>query len=58
MMKSLRDDTHWSSLPKTRKWADALLALPEVRDSVIPDFKEKYIGYLKRHGSQAANDVV
>jgi glutathione S-transferase len=57
MMKSLRDDSHWKKLPKTRKWADALLALPEVRDSVIPEFKQKYVEYFKAIGSPAANDV-
>jgi glutathione S-transferase len=58
MMKSLRDDVQWKKFPKTRKWADALLALPEVRDSVIPNFKEKYVSQLKKRNSPAANDIV
>jgi glutathione S-transferase len=56
MMKSLRDDAHWKTLPKTRRWADALLAMPEVRDSVIPDFKQKYAGYLQSKGLATAHD--
>jgi glutathione S-transferase len=58
MMKSLREDPHWNSLPKTRKWADALLQLPEVHDSVIPEFKQKFISYLQRKDSLAVRDIV
>jgi glutathione S-transferase len=58
MMKSIREDAHWKKLPKTRKWADALLQLPEVRDSVIPEFKQKFISYLQRKDSLAVRDIV
>lgn len=58
MMKSLRDDAHWKSLPKTRKWVDTLLGLPEVRDSVIPNFKERMIEHYKKMESPALNDLV
>lgn len=58
MMKSLRDDSHWKSLPKTRKWAEALLLLPEVRNSVIPEFKQKYAAFLKEKGLASAGDVI
>jgi glutathione S-transferase len=58
MMKSMRDDAHWKSLPKTRQWADALLQLPEVRDSVIPEFKQKFISHLQRKDSLAVRDIV
>jgi glutathione S-transferase len=58
MLKPLRDDAHWKQLPKTRKWADALLALPEVRESVIPEFKQKYVSYLKKQESPLANEII
>jgi glutathione S-transferase len=58
MMKSLRDDPHWKVLPKTRKWADAILQRPEVKDSVIPEFKQKYISMLQRRDSLAVRDIV
>jgi glutathione S-transferase len=58
MMKSWRDDAHWKLVPKTRKWADALLALPEVKDSVIPNFKERMKSHYQKMESPAANDLI
>jgi glutathione S-transferase len=58
MMKSWRDDAHWKSLPKTKKWADALLVLPEVRDSVIPNFKERMKAHYQKMELSAANDLI
>jgi glutathione S-transferase len=58
MMKSMRDDLHWKSLPKTRQWADALLQRPEVRDSVIPEFRQKFISHLQRKDSLAVRDII
>jgi glutathione S-transferase len=57
MLKSLREDSHWKSLTKTRQWADALLALPEVRDSVPTDFKQKYVTLLKERNPAAAREL-
>jgi glutathione S-transferase len=57
MMKSFREDPQWKQLPKTRRWADCLLALPEVRESVIPEFKQKFISYLQRKDSLAVRDI-
>ncbi len=58
MMKSIRDASPWKSLPKTRRWAEALLELPEVRDSVAPDFRERYRGYLAARHPAAAADIL
>jgi glutathione S-transferase len=55
-MKSLRDDPTWKNLPKTKRLAQALIELPEVRDSVIPEFYERYRTYLKKHGALMASD--
>jgi glutathione S-transferase len=57
MMRSVRDDSRWQKLPKTLAWANALLELPEVRDSVIPEFRKRYIEVLKKYGSPLADDV-
>jgi len=56
MMRSFRDSAEWKRLPKTRRWADSILALPEVRDSVVPDFKQRYVDYLKKNGSPAVSE--
>lgn len=58
MVKSLKDDSHWKSLPKTHTWAKALLALPEVRDSVIPEFKDRYRALLKKQDAPVADQIV
>lgn len=57
MFKSLRESPHWKKLPKTRCWADSLLKLPEVRDSVIPEFKERYVSYLTKNGSPSVSEL-
>lgn len=44
-------DAHWQKFPKTRAWAQSLVALPEVKNSMIPNFKERYFEYLKSRGS-------
>jgi len=58
MMKSMRNDAHWKTLPKTKKWVDALLALPEVRDSVIPNFKERMIEQYTKMESPMLIDLI
>jgi glutathione S-transferase len=58
MLKPFRDDPEWKKLPKTRKWAEALLALPEVRDSVVPDFKERYVSFLTKREFPIASQIV
>jgi glutathione S-transferase len=58
MIRGLRDSRRWSGLAKTREWANALLARPEVRDSVVPEFREKLAHFLKSHGSPSAGELV
>lgn len=41
----------WRSHAKTRAWAEALLATPEVKESVLKTFDSDYLAYLRRHGS-------
>lgn len=58
MFRSISDDGHWKSLPKTREWAEALLKLPEVRDSVVADFKSRLVSLLGKRESPMAHEVV
>jgi glutathione S-transferase len=37
--------------PKVAAWAERLLALPEVRDSVVDEFEDLYIAALQKNGS-------
>jgi glutathione S-transferase len=39
------------SMPKVTAWAERLLALPEVRESVVDDFEELYLSAMKKNGS-------
>lgn len=57
MMRSLRKHAHWKDIPKTRLWAETLLALPEVQRSVTSDFQEQYLDYLTKLGSPAAHEL-
>ena len=57
MIRSLREDSHWKSLPKARRWADTVLALPEVRESVVPNFKEKFMSFLKERESPLVSEL-
>jgi glutathione S-transferase len=43
----LTQDARWTKLKRVNAWARALEQLPEVRESVVPEFKELYRGYLK-----------
>jgi glutathione S-transferase len=58
LVRPLRDDSRWKSLPKCRAWAEHLLSLPEVQNSVIPEFKAKTQASLKAKQSHWANEVV
>jgi glutathione S-transferase len=57
MIRSIREDSHWKSLPKTRRWADTILALTEVRESVIPNFKERFVSFLKDRESPLLSEL-
>jgi len=43
------------SMPKVNAWAQRLLALPEVRDSVVGEFEDLYISALEKNGSYSLN---
>lgn len=59
MFKPMVQDPHWQSkLPKTRRWAESLVELREVRESVIPEFKQKFASYLKLRGNPWAEQIV
>jgi len=47
----IADDYRWSRMPKVQDWAEALLEVPAVQESVVPDFAEKFVGYCKEVGS-------
>lgn len=47
----LWDSPEWKKLPRTRAWAEALVAMPAVRESVPADFEARYRDSLKRRGS-------
>lgn len=57
LYKPLAADARWEALPKTRRWAEALLALPEVRDSVLADFKTRFAEFARRHKSPWAGEL-
>ena len=40
-----------ATTPKVAAWAERLLALPEVRDSVVDEFEDLYIAALQKSGS-------
>lgn len=40
----------WASMPRTRAWAEVLLQVPAVKESVAADFKDQYVSYVKKAG--------
>jgi glutathione S-transferase len=44
-----------AAMPKVNAWAQRLLALPEVRDSVVDEFEDLYIGIMQKNGSYSLN---
>ena len=40
-----------ASMPKVAAWGERLLALPEVRDSVVDEFEDLYLDAMKKNGS-------
>ena len=44
-----------ATMPKVQAWAKRLLALPEVRDSVVDEFEDLYIAALEKNGSYSLN---
>jgi glutathione S-transferase len=45
------DDARWPRTPKVRAWAEALLALPEVKESVPAEFEAQYRSFAKERGT-------
>ncbi|MCG6890457.1 MAG: glutathione S-transferase family protein [Gammaproteobacteria bacterium] len=46
-----------ASMPKVTAWAERLLALPEVRESVVDDFEKLYLAVMKKNGSFSLNQL-
>jgi hypothetical protein len=38
-------------MPRVTAWAERLLALPEVRASVVDEFEELYLSTMQQNGS-------
>lgn len=57
LVKSLRAHERWDSLPRTKRWAESLIALPEVKASVPEDFTARYAESLAKYGSDYAKEV-
>jgi hypothetical protein len=38
-------------MPRTVAWAERLLTLPEVRDSVVDEFEDLYLSAMEKNGS-------
>ena len=43
------------TMPRVSAWAGRLLALPEVRDSVVDEFEELYLAAMRDNGSYSLN---
>jgi glutathione S-transferase len=46
-----------ASMPKLTAWGERLLALPEVRDSVVDDFEDLYLAAMKENGSYSLHQL-
>jgi len=46
-----------ASMPKVTAWAERLLALSEVRESVVDDFEKLYLAVMKKNGSFSLNQL-
>jgi uncharacterized membrane protein YcaP (DUF421 family) len=43
------------TMPRVSAWAERLLSLPEVRDSVVDEFEDLYFAVLEKNGSHSLN---
>lgn len=43
------------TMPKVVAWSKRLLELPEVRDSVVPEFEDLYLAAMEKNGSYSLN---
>jgi glutathione S-transferase len=46
-----------ASMPKLNAWAERLLALPEVQDSVVAEFEDIYLEAMQKNGSYSLNQL-
>lgn len=46
-----------ATMPKLNAWAERLLALPEVRDSVVTEFEDLYLQAMQKNGSFILNQL-
>lgn len=44
-----------ATMPRVNAWAERLLALPEVRDSVVDEFEDLYLAIMQKNGSYSLN---
>lgn len=44
-----------ATMPRVTAWAERLLALPEVQDSVVEEFEDLYISAMQKNGSYSLN---
>jgi len=58
ILSLLGDRKFWKGIPKVKKWAEVLLALPSVQKSVVPEFNHLFREYLVKHKSYLSNCLV
>ncbi len=46
-----------AAMPRICAWAERLLALPEVRDSVVDEFENLYLAVMEKHGSYSLSKL-
>lgn len=46
-----------AATPKVNAWAERLLALPEVRDSVVDEFEDLYLAVMEKNGSYSLQQL-
>jgi len=51
LLPGVDQSPEWKKFPKTHAWAKSLIEMSEVKNSMIPNFSERYFGYLKSRGS-------
>ena len=46
-----------ATMPKLNAWAERLLALPEVHDSVVDEFEDLYLSAMEKNGSYSLHSL-
>jgi glutathione S-transferase len=57
LLPGLYDSSELAKTSKIRAWAETLLAMPEVKDSVLLSFQTDYLELLKQSGSALVRDL-